>query len=580
MDRNIANKQSQNFHNNQISSSYLFSTDDSLNTLRSSRMKGQKCFGLNSNANFNFQEVTMLKNASDVSRFLPQTKFIEDITGVNTQRKIIGVIETIPKQSSDSVEVQSKQTVVGGNANFSLNFNLFGQNKLAFNQENKENTILFSNEEINPNNKKKISSGDEREIISHTLDKGNFRGEKSDSFKIPNKKTNFTQVAEGNNLFNSVKVNLQQSFLQSKDFAGGNIFDQKGSKFSEFTQINKFNNLTTTLISSGSSSSSQISTSSQGVSNGMQISQKYESNPSYNPSENESMIISRDSRSDKESYSKKIIIAKDLNNPFNAYQKNVAEEKYTSTNFCNKPFTSKPYKENQENYKISSPQKEYKDLNANSDEWSQQTAQTVTESLLEGFDKKANFFIPPDRTNDEKFKLLALKKIRKFNFKDNKSVSHAEIKNAIEGKPSYNYIQNSNQDYPMDDESQSITDSNIFGMKRKKMAHSVKRFYASDISFTDPATSKTKEFKIYKDSDIGIGEHWQQFLHNSNADEDVPSDDELVNRARKHCLDNLWEACLTVFKNKEFDKIHNLYLLKNEKEVDKSESKGEIGKKN
>jgi hypothetical protein len=529
-------------------------------------MTGAKTFGFNPNANFNFSEVTLLKNASNVSRFLPQTKFVEDINGVNTQRKLVPLIET-PRRGGSSEEVQSKQTVVG--CNFNFNFNLFGQNKVCLGDDNKENTKVFSNVKMNSNNQNLFSS-EEREINSHTLEKEDCKGEKTDSFKIPNKKSNFTQATEGKNLFSSVRINLQQSFMQSKENQGGNIFDQKGCKISQLNQINKFNNLTTTLISSGSSSASQISASSQVVSQDMQISQKYESNASFNHSENESMIISRDSKGEKDSknisHQNKFNIPKDLNNPFTAYQKS-GDKKNSSNNFCGNPFTSKPYKENQENFKISSPQKEY---NSNtSQQWSQQTVQTVTESLLDGFDKKANFFIPPERSNDEKFKLLALRKVRKYNFKDNKSVSNADIKNAVDGKPSQNFTQNSYYDYPMEDESQNITDCNIFGMKRKKIAHSVKRVYASDITFTDPISFQKKEFKIYKDTEIGFGEHWQQFLHNSNGDEDVPSDDELLARAQKHCLDNLWEACNTVFTKKEFDKIHNLYLLRKEKEEDK-----------
>jgi hypothetical protein len=107
MDTNKGYKQSQNSYNTKNSSSYLFNTEDHLNTLRSSCMTGAKTFGFNPNANFNFSEVTLLKNASNVSRFLPQTKFVEDINGVNTQRKLVPLIET-PRRGGSSEEVQSK----------------------------------------------------------------------------------------------------------------------------------------------------------------------------------------------------------------------------------------------------------------------------------------------------------------------------------------------------------------------------------------------------------------------------------------------------------------------------------------
>jgi hypothetical protein len=109
--------------------------------------------------------------------------------------------------------------------------------------DNKENTKVFSNVKMNSNNQNLFSS-EEREINSHTLEKEDCKGEKTDSFKIPNKKSNFTQATEGKNLFSSVRINLHKYlliFIKNMYFTTniflcylGNIFIFKNLKFLKY----------------------------------------------------------------------------------------------------------------------------------------------------------------------------------------------------------------------------------------------------------------------------------------------------------------------------------------------------------
>ena len=533
--------------------SYLENNEEHRNFLRSSRMPNARiATNVKSTAmTSNFGEETSLKKIAGPGRFLPNKFLAEDSAGVDTQRKLVLVT---PIRGEHVEEVNSKQTVVGSNLNFSLNF--FGQKKSHFlessasGDDNKENSNISN-----------IDSRSRRDLFSS----GSVDREDriiGDSFKIPNKKTNFT---EARNLFNSVssvRVNLQSSFNHTKGYKGVNIFDSKMRENNP-----NLANLTNTLISSGSSSSSQLSQGSA-----MKASQESSrSNENENESlqlmqisqndasQNESMIISREG--EKENSSKVQAIVK---NPFTDFKNNNKEKTNSFANinpFPNNnsinPFNSLPIPQNKNNenncIQIINP------FTSSQNESSsyQNSQQTVTESLLDGFEKKANFFIPAERSHDEKFKLLALRKVRKFQFKDNKSISNAEIKNS-EGCPA--------EDCTMNYEPQSTIDYDLFTMKRKKVAHSVKRIYASEIQFTDPLTQVKRNFKIFKDGEIGFGDHWQKFLHTSAGDEDVPSDDELLIRAKKHTLDHLWEAMNTVFTRKEFDKISNLHLLQKEEE--------------
>jgi hypothetical protein len=290
----------------------------------------------------------------------------------------------------------------------------------------------------------------------------------------------------------------------------------------------------------------------------MQISQN-------DASHNESMIISREGEKENSSKVQAIV---NMKNPFTEFKNNMDKK---NSSFANKnpfpnnnslnPFNSLPIPQNKNNennnIQIINPFSSSQQQESSSYQNSQQT---VTESLLDGFDKKANFFIPAERSHDEKFKLLALRKVRKFQFKDNKSISNAEIKNS-EGSPAEDCTMNY-----MNCEPQSTIEYDLFTMKRKKVAHSVKRIYASEIQFTDPLTQAKRNFKIFKDGEIGFGDHWQKYLHTSAADEDVPSDDELLKRAKRHTEDHLLEAMNTVFIRKEFEKISNLHLLQKEEE--------------
>ena len=178
---------------------------------------------------------------------------------------------------------------------------------------------------------------------------------------------------------------------------------------------------------------------------------------------------------------------------------------------------------------------------------SNQPSQTSnTESLVEGLTKKAVFTIPREKTNDEKYKILAIKKIRKSTYKDNKSTTKVDVlmKNC-ERK----------DDYP-----ESMIQCNLFDRKRK-LIHSVKKIYASEIAFVNAESKETKKFRLYKDSDIGINSDWQKYLKESRADEDVLTDEELVTNATAHVHRNLMESITFLRSNTDSDVIHNFCYM-------------------
>lgn len=177
---------------------------------------------------------------------------------------------------------------------------------------------------------------------------------------------------------------------------------------------------------------------------------------------------------------------------------------------------------------------------------SQQTNSSLPESLLDELVKKTFFNIPKEKTNDEKYKILALKKIRKSTHKDNKSTTKVDVR-----------MRTTEEETP-----DSIIQCNLFNRKRK-IVHSVKKIYASEIELKDPLTSNTKKFRIFKDCDIGINEEWQKYLKESKADEDVPTDDELLNNATAFVHNNLIESISYLYNNRDSNILNNIcYLTK------------------
>lgn len=49
-------------------------------------------------------------------------------------------------------------------------------------------------------------------------------------------------------------------------------------------------------------------------------------------------------------------------------------------------------------------------------------------------------------------------------------------------------------------------------MKKKKIAHSVKKVFSSFLSFTNTTTGIAYKLPLYRDNDVGINEYWQAHI--------------------------------------------------------------------
>jgi hypothetical protein len=125
-------------------------------------------------------------------------------------------------------------------------------------------------------------------------------------------------------------------------------------------------------------------------------------------------------------------------------------------------------------------------------------------------------------SNEEKYSLLKIKKIKSNKFSPYKSTNHL-----------YNKVENE-----FDKEK---NDSKVlyFKLKKHKKIYSLNKVYMSHLSFKNE-NNISKEFKLFRDCDIGLNDGHkvkQQF-----EDFDVESDDEIKNNGEKRCILNLGTA--------------------------------------
>ena len=131
--------------------------------------------------------------------------------------------------------------------------------------------------------------------------------------------------------------------------------------------------------------------------------------------------------------------------------------------------------------------------------------------------------VPLSKKDDEKYKILKMKQMKRLSMPYNKSVR----KFAEDIEPQY--------------EKEFRIHNAFSSMKKKKPVHSTRRIYFSNF-FLYKKKGETKAFMVFRDKDIGIYEYWQAHIHESHNDEDVETDDEQKKIARNFSISEVKEA--------------------------------------
>ncbi len=145
--------------------------------------------------------------------------------------------------------------------------------------------------------------------------------------------------------------------------------------------------------------------------------------------------------------------------------------------------------------------------------------------------QEKNLPVPIEKKNDEKFKLMKMRQMKRKSFPANKSVRKYE-----------------------DLENEYEKDLNIIvkysNLKKKKLTQSTKKIYSSFIEFKDKNNQK-QIFFVFSDRDIGIYEYWQNKIIESKNDEDIDTDNEQIKLAVSYSIGEIKEAFDFICKNKK-----------------------------
>ena len=164
-------------------------------------------------------------------------------------------------------------------------------------------------------------------------------------------------------------------------------------------------------------------------------------------------------------------------------------------------------------------------------------------------------YLPYCKKNDEQYKKNLISYIRNKapNIDGAKSVSCAFAR----------YAKNNYNEKPKQD------DKLFFFLKKKKKIYSNKKVFAAEknlynYSLIDGKNmvdyKHPKKFRFFFDSDIGFNYSWQSPLIVANGDDDVETDEEVLNMAEEKCMDDLVEGINTW--NKSSRLCRNYVLVK------------------
>ena len=140
-----------------------------------------------------------------------------------------------------------------------------------------------------------------------------------------------------------------------------------------------------------------------------------------------------------------------------------------------------------------------------------------------------NVFSRFSYSNEEKYSLLKMKKIKSNKFSPYKSTNHL-----------YNKVENNF------DEEKNDSKFLYFQLKKNKKIYSLKKAYISHLSFKDE-NNNSKEFKLFRDSDIGLSDGYK--VKKQLEDFDVNSEDETIKIGESRCIKSIG-AAIDFLKNK------------------------------
>ena len=110
-------------------------------------------------------------------------------------------------------------------------------------------------------------------------------------------------------------------------------------------------------------------------------------------------------------------------------------------------------------------------------------------------------------------------------------------------------------------------DNSFYILKKKKKIYSTKKVFAAEKNLYNYCLidgknkvdyEHPKKFRFFFDNDIGFNYSWQSPLIVANGDDDVETDDEVLNMAEEKCMDDLIEGINTWNKSSRLCRNYTL----------------------
>ena len=160
-------------------------------------------------------------------------------------------------------------------------------------------------------------------------------------------------------------------------------------------------------------------------------------------------------------------------------------------------------------------------------------------------EQEKTLLVPLDKKDDDQFKLQTMKLIKRKSlplYRSAKKVKENNIENRKELDKAIEYST----------------------IRKKKIVHSTKKnIYIIQRLYDKNGNSK--KFPLFTDQDIGVYKYWQAPLIESQADEDVDTDDEQLTLAKRYSLIELKEGIERYFQNGNNDLSNSKYINTNNK---------------
>jgi hypothetical protein len=104
-----------------------------------------------------------------------------------------------------------------------------------------------------------------------------------------------------------------------------------------------------------------------------------------------------------------------------------------------------------------------------------------------------------------------------------------------------------------------LENSNIYISKKRKIFKKESSHFTREIDLIIPESNENINFRIFNDEEIGFGAQWKEYLHDQDADEDIESADDMIDKATNYIFEKLEDGIKNIMEN-DYADLQNYQL--------------------